>query len=89
MVNSLKIDNHDIINLILETLIVFCCYAEDICQFNDEFKIKFQQNGLMDKLYSFSTHKNSLILEKTDKLLKILENENNIYEGIGNYYLLN
>lgn len=60
---------------------MFCCYAENISQLNFAFKIKFQQNGLIEKLHSFNNHNNCHIADKSDRLLKILENENFIYEG--------
>ncbi len=80
LIKSLEIENEEILAMILETLIIFTEYAESFFQINTEFKIKFIQNDLAEKLNSCVINKkNPEIIKKAEILLHIIELENCTY----------
>jgi len=67
LIKSLEIENEEILAMILETLIIFTEYAESFFQINTEFKIKFIQNDLAEKLNScVINNKNPEIIKKAE-----------------------
>ena len=80
LIKSLEIENEEILAMVLETLIIFTEYAENFFQINTEFKIKFIQNDLVEKLNNCVINKkNPEIIKKAEILLHLIELENCTY----------
>jgi len=80
LIKSLEIENEEILAMVLETLIIFTEYAENFFQINTEFKIKFIQNDLFEKLNNCVINKkNPEIIKKAEILLHLIELENCTY----------
>ena len=80
LIRLLEIENEEIVSMILESLIIFTEYAEDLYQIKTEFKLKLIQNSLIDKLNSCLKNKNSINHQKAEFLINILENEDFTYQ---------
>ena len=58
---------------------MFTEFAEDLFQINTEFKLKFIQNNLQDKLNKCLNKNNQEVQRRAETLLNIIEYENFTY----------